>query len=162
MDFGVLFYRLFTKLYQRYEFFSINYLIQVSLAHLTTFYGFLTGFNWKIGNKHFSRTWGKNKMLKLLKKINKSSCFKCKKTSLIPWFKCNNQNQNSSNDENNPNNETEDDILDEDEEIPRSPFFILVLKMCCRLAKLLLLKQMIQFTSFTSCISLKNKEVSLK
>ena len=77
---------------------------------------------------------------------------------LNPWFKCNNQNQNSSNNENNPNDENEDDIFDEDEEIPKSAFFILMLKM----AKLLLLKSMIQSTSFASYISLKNKEVSLK
>ena len=36
-----------------YELFSTNSLIQVSWAHLTTFYGFLTGFSGKIGSKHF-------------------------------------------------------------------------------------------------------------
>ena len=56
-------------------------------------------------------------------KTFQSSYFKCIKTSLIPWFKCNNQNQNSSNYENNPNDENADDIFDENDEIPKSPFF---------------------------------------
>ena len=86
-------------------------------------------------------------------KTFQSSYFKCIKTSLIPWFKCNNQNQNSSNYENNPNDENADDIFDENDEIPKSPFFILILKTWCKLEKMLLLKQMVQFTSFSSYIT---------
>ena len=43
----------------------------------------------------------------------------------------------------NSNDKNADDIFDEDEEIPKSSFFILMLKTWCMLEKLLLLKQMI-------------------
>ena len=67
VDFGALFYQLFFKLYHVYKLFSINSLIQVSWTHLATFHGFLTGFRWYVRNKHFSWTWGVNRMLKILK-----------------------------------------------------------------------------------------------
>ena len=45
------------------------------------------------------------------------------KTSLILWFKCNNQNQNSSNDENNPMMKMQTIFLMRMKEFQKSPFF---------------------------------------
>ena len=80
VDFGALFYQLFFKLYQVYKLFPINSLIQVSWAHLATFHGLLTGFSCYVRNKHFSWTWGVNRMLKILK------TFRALNVSKPLWF----------------------------------------------------------------------------
>ena len=138
--------------------FFINSLIQVSLA---TFYGFLTGFSCKVGNKHFYLLWGVNRMLWILKKCS-IFCFKYIKISLITRFKCNNQNQNSSNDVNNPNDENEDDSFDEDEEIPKINFFHSDVEDMLQVGEITLIKANDPVGSFYLLYMTKEQGVSLK